>query len=130
MTITDKVGIALSEWAFNVAAAVLPRYTIPQGSTIGNIMQGFFGMDPKNYNVWNELGFLAEPLIQTMVTPMVNRYLAGMSDEQVRDVVMKFAESFLQQAREKGAVNLFGIELGPKAFEGLKEILTEKLQEN
>jgi hypothetical protein len=65
-----------------------------------------------------------------MVTPMVNRYLAGMSDEQVRDVVMKFAESFLQQAREKGAVNLFGIELGPKAFEGLKEILTEKLQEN
>lgn len=125
MTITDKVSKALGAWGFDVAKAVLPSFRIPQGSAIGNMMQGFLGINPASYNVWDELGFLAEPLIQSFASPMVNRLLAGMSEEQAQDVVGKFLDAFIKQAKEKGEVNVFGIALEAKDFESLKELLTK-----
>jgi hypothetical protein len=125
MTITDKVSKALGAWGFDVAKAVLPSFRIPQGSAIGNMMQGFLGINPATYNVWDELGFLAEPLMQSFASPMVNRLLAGMSEEQAQDVVDKFLDAFIKQAKEKGEVNVFGIALEAKDFESLKEMLAK-----
>ena len=119
----------MSEWVFNVAKSVLPKVGIPTESAVGKFMYGILGVNPATYNVWNELGFLAEPMIQTMVTPMVGKYLQGIPDEQVQDVVMKFADAFVKQAREKGSVNLFGLEMGENAFTDLKAILTSKFNE-
>lgn len=129
MTSVDRVSVALSEWVFNVAKSVLPKVGIPTESAVGKFMYGILGVNPATYNVWNELGFLAEPMIQTMVTPMVGKYLQGIPDEQVQDVVMKFADAFVKQAREKGSVNLFGLEMGENAFTDLKAILTSKFNE-
>ena len=129
MTSIDKVSVALSEWVFNVAKSVLPKVGIPTESAVGKFMYGILGVNPATYNDWNELGFLAEPMIQTMVTPMVGKYLQGIPDEQVQDVVMKFADAFVKQAREKGSVNLFGLEMGENAFTDLKAILTSKFNE-
>lgn len=128
MTNIDKVSLALSEWAFNVAASFLPKVNIPVDSSLGHLM-GIIGMNPAKYNVWKELGFLAEPMIQMLVTPAVNKMLSGFPDEQIPDLAMKFVDSFIEQAENKGSVNLFGIELGKNAFDGLKEILTAKMEE-
>ena len=92
-------------------------------------MQGFFGIQPASYNVWRELGFLAEPLLQSLITPAINRVLAGMTDEQVKEIVYKFVDSFIQQAKDKGEVNLFGIHLKEDAFVGLREILVNTIGE-
>lgn len=92
-------------------------------------MQSFLGVDPNTYNIWNELGFLAEPLIQTMVTPILSSKMAGIPEEQIKDIAYKFVDAFIEQARTKKHVNLFGLQLGEDAFEGLKQILTEKLEE-
>lgn len=129
MSNIDKVSAALSEWLFNVAKSVLPKFSIPAESAIGKFMYGMLGVNPASYNVWNELGFLAEPLIQTMVTPMLNSRLSGIPDEQIKDIAMKFADAFIEQARSKKHVNLFGLQLGENAFEGLKQLLTEKFEE-
>lgn len=125
----DKVSAALSEWLFNVAKSALPKFSIPAESAIGKFMYGILGVNPASYNVWNELGFLAEPLIQTMVTPMLNSRLSGIPDEQIKEIAYKFADAFIEQARAKKHVNLFGLQLGENAFEGLKQLLTEKLEE-
>ena len=119
----------MSEWGFYVAKNILPNFTIPQGSAIGNMMQGFFGINPASYNIWNELGFLAEPLIQSMVTPAVNKFLQNIPENQIQEIATKFADAFVKQAREKGSVNLFGIELKEDAFVDLKAILTSKFEE-
>lgn len=129
MTNIDKVGIALSEWGFNVAKSVLPSIGIPAESAIGKFMYGILGVNPATYNLWNELGFLAEPMIQTMVTPMVGKFMQGIPDEQVKEIAMKFADAFVKQAQEKGTINLFGLEMGQNAFEDLKVILTSKFEE-
>ena len=129
MTSIDKVSLALSEWGFNVAKSVLPKINIPTESAIGKFMYGILGVNPASYNVWNELGFLAEPMIQTMVTPLVGRYMQGIPDEQVKDIAMKFADAFVSQAQQKGSVNLFGVEMGENAFTDLKAILASKFEE-
>lgn len=127
MTNIDKVSEAVAEWGFNVASAILPNVTISPNSTIGMIMQSVLHINPLNYSVWNELGFLVQPMLKTVITPTLNRYLSGMTDEQVKDMAMQFADAFVEQARTKGSVNLFGLDVGPKSFEGLKAILTAKL---
>lgn len=120
--------MALGRWGFDIAKAILPAYRIPQGSAIGNMMQGFLGVNPATYNVWDELGFLAEPMIQMVVSPMVNKVLAGMSDEQAREVVDKFVDAFIEQAKKKGEVNVFGISVDQKDLEGLKSLLTATME--
>ena len=125
MTNLDKISAALSEWAFNVAKSALPQVRIPTNSTIGHLM-GLIGYDPAKYNIWNELGFLAEPVIETAVTPAVHKMLGGFPDEQLPELASKYVDAFVRQAQEKGSVNLFGLELGPNAFEGLKAILNDK----
>lgn len=125
MTNIDKVSLAVSEWGFNIVKAFLPQFQIPVGGKLGGFMQ-LLGADPAKYNIWNELGFLAEPLIQTMVTPTVNRMLSGMPDEQIPEVAMKFVDSFIKKTEESGSVNLFGVELGRASFERLKEIMESK----
>lgn len=87
------------------------------------------GADPSTYNIWNELGFLAEPLIQTVVTPAVHKLLGSIPDEQIPELAMKFVDSFIQRAEEKESVNLFGIELGKSTFVRLREILERAFSE-
>lgn len=130
MTSSDKVSAALSEWGFYVAKNALPQIGIPQESAVGKFMYGILGINPATYNLWNELGFLAEPLIQTIVAPLVNRYMQGIPDEQVEGIAMKFADAFVKQAQEKGSVNLFGLEMGEDAFSDLKAILTSKFKDD
>ena len=129
MSNVEKVSAALSEWAFKVAAGVLPKVRIPSESPIGKFMYGFIGVDPSSYNLWHELGFLAEPTIEVVISPMIRQYLGGMSEEQVKEVVMKYADAMLLQVERKGAINLFGMTLQRDAFEDLKRLLTEKLGE-
>ena len=125
MTNIDKISVALSEWAFKVAKSVLPQVSIPVGGKLGGLMQ-IIGVNPATYNIWNELGFLAEPLIQTMVTPAVGRMLAGIPDEQVVELAYKYVDVFIKQAQDKGSVNLFGIEVDTQDLQELRSMLDKQ----
>ena len=127
MTNIDRVSAALGEWFFNIAKAVLPQINIPVGGKLAGLMQ-IMGADPATYSIWNELGFLAEPIVQTVVTPAVHKMLGGIPDEQVPELANKFIDSFIARAEEKGSVNLFGLEIGKPSFERLKEIMNSKLE--
>lgn len=123
----DRVVAALTEWGTKVASSFMPQVRIQSGSGLGRFMTGFLGVDLANYNPWSELGFLAEPVVQSMIAPTVSRMLSGLSDEQVKDMAFRFADSLLARAREKGRVNVFGICLESDAFEGLKGLLDKNL---
>lgn len=127
MTNIDRVSAALGEWGFNVAKVVLPQIKIPAGGKLGGMMQ-ILGADPSTYSIWNELGFLAEPLIQTVVTPSVHKMLNGIPDEQIPELANKFIDSFIARAEEMGTVSIFGLELGKPSFERLKEIMKNKME--
>lgn len=123
----DIISQALSEWAFKVAKSILPQVQIPVGGKLGGLMQ-ILGVNPATYNIWNELGFLAEPLIQTMVTPAVGRLLQGIPEEQVEELALKYVDAFIEQAKKKGSVNLFGVELEKDDLKELKSLLESRLK--
>jgi hypothetical protein len=125
----NKVTNALSEWIFNVAKSILPKVNIPVESAIGKFMYGILGVNPASYNVWSELGFLAQPTIQAFISPMLNNFFKGMTDEQIKDIVMQYTDAMLAEVERKGSINLFGLELRKDAFEDLKRMLTEKIGE-
>lgn len=122
----DILSQALSEWAFKVAKSILPQVQIPVGGKLAGLMQ-VIGVNPATYNIWNELGFLAEPLIQTMVTPAVGRLLQGIPDEQVAELAVKYVDAFIARSKEKGAVNLFGVEIEEAEWQELKSMLETRL---
>ena len=76
------------------------------------------------------LNAFPEPMIQSLVSPMVGRLMKGIPEEQVKDIAMKFADAFVKQAREKGSVNLFGLEMGENAFADLRAILASKFEDD
>lgn len=128
MTNIDKVSVAISQWSLKVMGAILPQVQIPIGGKLGGMMQ-ILGVNPATYNIWNELGFLAEPVIQNLVTPAVGRMLAGIPDEQVQELAFKYVDAFVKQAKEKGSVNLFGIALDENDMKDLRSMLEERFKE-
>lgn len=126
MTNTDILVSAVTEWLSNIASSILPQVKIPPTSNIGRMMSGLFGINPTQYNIWAELGFLINPTIQSFVEPSIRKYVSYVPDEKIKDVAMQYADALLAQAQEKGSVNMFGVQLGTKTFDGLKDILNEK----
>lgn len=128
MASIDKLGEALTEWGMNVAKSVLPNVKIPPQSGIGGFM-AMLGIDPMSYNIYNELGFLLKPTMRRFIQPTLTKYLGGMTDAEVEEMALEYVEALRTQAMEKGYVNIFGIQVGANAFDGLKDILTDKFNE-
>ena len=124
----EKLGEALTEWGMNVAKSVLPNVQIPLQSGVGSFMQ-MLGVDIRTYNIYNELGFLLKPTMRRFIQPTLTKYLGGMTDAEVEEVAMEYVEVMREKANERGYINLFGIQIGANAFDGLKDILTAKFSE-
>lgn len=128
MASIDKLGEALTEWGMNVAKSVLPNVKIPPHSGIGGFM-AMLGVDIRTYNIYDELGFLLKPTMRRVIQPTLAKYLGGMTDAEVEEMAMEYVEAMREKANEKGYINLFGVQVGANAFDGLKEILTAKFNE-
>ena len=125
MASIDKLSEALTEWGMNVAKSVLPNVKIPQQSGIGSFMQ-MLGVDTRTYSIYDELGFLIKPTMRRVLMPMLNKYLGGMTDAEVEELAMEYAEAMREEAANKGYINIFGVQLGANAFDGLHDILTDR----
>jgi hypothetical protein len=119
----DKLSNIIAEWLSNIVASVLPKVSIPPTSGIGKFMSGVFNIDLSTYNVWNELGFLATPVINAFSKPMLQQYLSLIPEEQIKDVALNMVNAMVEQANAKGYVNIFGVEVGKNAFDDLHRMV-------
>lgn len=124
----DKLTDGLAVWGMNIAKSVLPNVKIPPTSGIGSFMQ-MLGVDIRTYSIYDELGFLLQPTMRRLISPTLSKFLGGMSDVEVEEMAMEYVEAMRTKASEKGYVNIFGVQVGANAFDGLKDILTEKFNE-
>ena len=62
-----------------------------------------------------------------MVTPAVGRMLQGIPDEQVGELALKYVDAFIEQAKKKGSVNLFGVGLEKDDLNELRSLLESRL---
>lgn len=119
----DKLSNIIAEWLSNIMASILPSVKVSQTSGIGKAMNGLLGIDLSTYNVWNELGFLATPVINAFSKPMLQQYLSLIPDEQIKDVALNMVNAMVEHANMKGHINIFGVEVGRNAFEDLKRMV-------
>lgn len=119
----DKLSNIIAEWLSNIVASILPSVKVSPTSGIGKLMNGLLGIDLSTYNVWNELGFLATPVINALSKPMLQQYLSLIPDEQIKDVALNMVNAMVEQANMKGHINIFGVEVGRNAFEDLKRMV-------
>lgn len=119
----DKLNNIITEWLSNIMASVLPKVSISPSSGIGKVMNGLLGIDLSTYNVWNELGFLATPVINIFSKPMLQQCLSLIPDDQIKDVALNMVNAMVEQANMKGHINIFGVEVGRNAFEDLKRMV-------
>jgi hypothetical protein len=124
----EKLSAVLTEWLSIVASSVLPKVSITPTSGIGRVMNGFFGVDLSTYSIWNELGFLAKPAINSFVQPMLIKYLSFMPEEKIKSTALEMVGAMVKQAESKGYVNLFGIQIGKNAFDDLYAMI-ENMEE-
>ena len=122
MTI-QQLSRILAEWLSNILASVLPKVTIHPTSGIGKVMNGLLGIDLSTYNVWNELGFLATPILNNLTEPMLQQYLSFVPQESIKTTATDMVKAMIAEAERKGYVNLFGVEVGRNAFDDLLRML-------
>ena len=89
-------------------------------------MSGFLNIDLSTYSIYEELGFLITPTIHHFVAPMVSKYLSVIPDADIPAMAKQYTDLMIQQAKNKGYVNVFGIELGAASFERLQELINER----
>lgn len=119
----DKLSNIIAEWPSNIVASVLPSVKVSPTSGIGKVMNGLLGIDLSTYNVWNELGFLATPVINAFSKPMLQQYLSLIPEDQIKDVALNMVNAMVEQANMKGHINIFGVEVGRNAFDDLKRMV-------
>jgi hypothetical protein len=59
---------------------------------------------------------------------MVGKVLAGIPDEQVQELALKYVDAFIEQANKKGSVNVFGIALEESDWQDLRSLLVARFK--
>ena len=84
----------------------------------------------KNYNIINDISFLANPATEMIVAPMVRNGIQklGIAEEQIPSYAMKLVDSTIEEAEKNGHVTLFNtIELERSDFERLKNLIRKNM---
>lgn len=84
----------------------------------------------ESYSVWNDLSFLALPLLNLGVLPFLSGGLAklGVSDENVPIYAREVVDAMLSEATEKGQVRFFErYSFSADDIQRLKDLINERL---
>lgn len=114
----------MTSWMTEIASSILPSARIPSNTKVGRVVSALFNINLSDYNPWNELSFLLAPTMKNFIEPMIYNLFSNLPDEKVIEVANAYIDSFIEQARKKGEINIFGINTDAKDFERLRDILS------
>lgn len=109
MSNAEKITSALIDWANpmldDIAAQVIGKNQTMTVAT--EWIKKYFPVSPE-YSLWNDLKFLASPLMQTSISRMMTQGIQslGLSDEELPEYVRGILASIRQEAESKGQLQL------------------------
>lgn len=105
----DVLSGIVTEWAKPILDDVIKNVIGGNSSvqTANAWVKKFFPVS-ENYSIWNDLSFLAMPLVNMAVTPILANGVAklGVSDEAIPEYAIGVAKAMLEEAEKKGSVTL------------------------
>lgn len=133
MTNTEILTAVIAEWAKPMTDDIIKQ--VANGNEkvarANAWIKKFFPVS-ENYSIWNDLSFLAMPLIELSIQPMLASGLAkmGISDEAIPAYAHKVVDALCKEADEKGQVRLLErYTLTADDTKRLKEMLGEAMPE-
>ena len=114
-------------WLADIISGVLPSFKNNQTmSRVNNIMGSFLGMDLSNYSILSEFSFLVPSLVGNYVNTYVSQFIdsLGIKDEDIPAQTGMIVDSCIARCREKGHINIFGLQFEEGAFNNFKNIFT------
>ena len=114
-------------WLADIITGVLPSFRNNQTlARVNNIMGSFLGLDLSNYNIISEFSFLIPSLMGNYINNYVSQFVdaLGIKDEDIPSQFSMIIDSCVSRCREKGHINIFGLQFEENAFNNLKNIFT------
>lgn len=121
---------SINAWLADIIAGVLPSFkNIPIMTKINNIMGSFLGLDLSNYSILSEFSFLIPNLIGNYVNNYVNQFIniMGIKDEDIPGQVNSIVNNCIQRCREKGHINVYGLQFEESAFNNFSQIFNQQV---
>jgi hypothetical protein len=115
---------SINIWSGNIISGILPSIQSPTLNKINNIIGAFLGIDLSKYSLLGEFSFLVPDLLEGTIGKYVDETLDKLkiSDEEIPDKFNTIINSCINRCKDKGSINIFGLQFEAKSFERLKEI--------
>jgi hypothetical protein len=115
---------SINVWAANIIGGLLPSVQSPTLNRLNNIVGSFLGIDLSRYSILGELSFLVPELLEDTIGKYVEDTLnmLKISDNEIPNKFNTILDSCINRCKDKGSINIFGLQFEAKSFEKLKEI--------
>lgn len=123
----DALIKSVITWIKPIVLQAIPSVNVPANSKIAGSIGKFFGVDLSSYNIIQEFSFLAEPILDNYLAPVLKSRLSQIPDEAVPQVANSFIDACIKQASDKGFINIYGFEFSAQSFQNLKNEFNSSL---
>lgn len=126
----DILVKSVNLWLSDIIVGILPSFkNNPTMNKMNNIMGSLLGLDLSNYNILSEFSFLIPSLFGNYVNGYVTQFInsMGIADKDIPEQVKNIVNSCIQQCRNKGHINIFGLQFEESAFNNFNQIFTNMI---
>jgi hypothetical protein len=123
----DILVKSVNLWLADIIVGILPSFkNNPTMNKMNNIMGSLLGLDLSSYNILSEFSFLVPSLLGNYVNSYVTQFLnsMGIADKDIPVQVSNLINSCIQQCKNKGHINIFGLQFEESAFNNFNQIFT------
>lgn len=123
----DILVKSINLWLADIIIGILPNFrNNPTMNKVNNIMGSLLGLDLSNYNILSEFSFLVPSLLGNYVNGYVTQFISsmGIEDKDIPEQVKNITNNCIQQCKNKGHINVFGLQFEESAFNNFNQIFT------
>jgi hypothetical protein len=123
----DILVKSINLWLADIIIGILPNFkNNPAMNKVNNIMGSLLGLDLSNYSILSEFSFLVPSLLGNYVNGYVTQFISsmGIEDKDIPEQVKNITNNCIQQCKNKGHINVFGLQFEESAFNNFNQIFT------
>ena len=127
----DTLSGIIIDWAKPMIDDIALHFVIGSDSiTRANAWIRMYFPVSQNYSIWNDISFLALPLLSVSITPFLENAVnkIGITDEMIPKYIRDIADAMYKEAETKGEVKfLERYEFSLDDMKRLKDLIEERL---
>lgn len=124
----DILVKSVNRWLSDIIVGILPSFkNNPTMTKMNTLMGSLLGLDLSHYSILSELSFLFPSLFGNYINGYITQFInsMGIEDKDIPQQVNNIVDNCIHQCKTRGHINIFGLQFEESAFNNLKSIFTE-----